>query len=260
MTELTALLFDFDGTIAETERDGHRVAYNTAFEEAGAVWHWDVPTYGELLSTAGGKERLERFIRRESPDLARTDRAELIALLYDSKRRHFERLADSLALRPGIARILDEARRAGLRCVIATTAAPSGVEAVLRRDPKLANAFDFIAAGDIVSAKKPAPDIYLYALEKLGLPASAALAIEDSAIGLHAATAAGLATLVTPSAYNAHERFVGAAAIVEDLGEPGGLVTTIAGPTPPRGYVDLAYLRDVHARAAAPARRASQDR
>lgn len=246
MPELTALIFDFDGTIAETERDGHRVAYNMAFEEAGATWHWDVPTYGELLSTAGGKERLERFFARETPSTSDPARAELAALLHASKRRHFDRLADLLALRPGIARLIAEARGAGLRCAIATTAARSGVDAVLRRDPALRDAFEVIAAGDVVPHKKPAPDIYTYALEKLGLGADACLAFEDSAIGLRASTAAGIATLVTPSAYNAHERFDGAAAIVEELGEPGGFVTTFSGPPVTRGYVDVAYLRALH--------------
>lgn len=247
MVALAALLFDFDGTIAETERDGHRVAYNLAFEEAGATWHWDVPTYGELLSTAGGRERLERFLSSERPDIDEHARAELALLLHAAKRRHFDRLADLLILRSGIARIVAEARRAGIRCAIATTAAPSGVEAVLRRDPALRDAFEFVAAGDVVPHKKPAPDIYTYALEKLGLPAEACLAIEDSSIGLASALAARIATLVTPSAYTAHQRFDGAAAIVEEFGEPGGIVTTLAGPPPARGYVDLAYLREVHA-------------
>lgn len=247
MPELAALIFDFDGTIAETERDGHRVAYNMAFEEAGATWHWDVPTYGELLSTAGGKERLERFFARESPSLAEASRSELAALLHASKRRHFDRLADLLALRPGIARLIAQARCEGLRCAIATTAARSGVDAVLRRDPELQDAFEVIAAGDVVPHKKPAPDIYTYALEGLGLAADACLALEDSAIGLRAARAAGIATLVTPSAYNAHERFDGAAAIVEGLGEPGDFITTIDGPRVTRGYVDVAYLRELHA-------------
>ena len=246
MVELAALIFDFDGTIAETERDGHRVAYNMAFEEAGATWHWDVPTYGELLSTAGGKERLERFLEREHPAIGEYPRSELAALLHAAKRRHFDRLADVLSLRSGIVRLIAQARHHGLRCAIATTAARSGVDAVLRRDPQLRDAFEVIAAGDVVANKKPAPDIYTYALEKLCLPADACLAFEDSEIGLRAAIAAGLATLVTPSAYNEHERFVGAAAIVEELGEPGAVVTTRAGTPPTRGYVDVPYLRELH--------------
>ncbi|GAC1301034.1 MAG: HAD family hydrolase [Vulcanimicrobiaceae bacterium] len=247
MTALAALIFDFDGTIAETERDGHRVAYNRAFEDARASWRWDVATYGALLTTAGGKERLDRFIRSERPGIDDGECAELVALLHEAKRRHFDALADALSLRPGIARLIAQARAEGLRCAIATTAAPSGVDAVLRRHPALARAFECIAAGDIVPKKKPAPDIYTYVVHNLGLAPGACLAFEDSAVGLRAANAAGIATLVTPSAYNVHECFAGAAAVVDGLGEPGGVVTTLAGPPPPRGYVDVAYLRDVHA-------------
>jgi HAD superfamily hydrolase (TIGR01509 family) len=247
MTALAALIFDFDGTIAETECDGHRVAYNNAFQDARAIWHWDVPTYGELLAIAGGKERLDHFIRRERPDISSDDRTELVALLHESKRHHFDRLADTLPLRPGIARLIGEARAAGLRCAIATTAAPSGVEAVLRRHPDVAGAFDVIAAGDIVPRKKPAPDIYTYVREQLGLPVRACFAFEDSALGLRAAIAAGITTLVTPSTYNTHERFEGAAAVLDSLGDPGGVVTTLAGPPPPLGYVDVTYVRDVQA-------------
>ncbi|GAC1307385.1 MAG: HAD family hydrolase [Vulcanimicrobiaceae bacterium] len=246
MTALAALLFDFDGTIAETERDGHRVAYNAAFEDARSVWHWDVPTYGEYLTTAGGKERLDRFIRADRPDIEAEHRAELVASLHESKRGHFDRIADSLPLRPGIARLVAEARAAGLRCAIATTAAPSGVDAILRRDRAFADAFEFIAAGDIVPHKKPAPDIYTYALGRLGLPADACLAFEDSSVGLRSALAAGIATVVTPSSYNAHDRFDGAAAIFDSLGEPDRPLATIAGPPPAEGFIDVAYLRRLH--------------
>jgi len=247
MTELAALLFDFDGTIAETERDGHRVAYNAAFEDARSTWHWDVPTYGELLRTAGGKERLDYFIRTDRPDIDSAHRDELVELLHESKRGHFGRIADTLTLRPGIARLIEEARGAGLRCAIVTTASPSGVKAVIGRHRALAHAFEIIAAGDIVPEKKPAPDVYAYTLAQLLLPAHACLAFEDSEIGLRAARAAGIATVVTPSAYNAHDRFEDATVILENLGEPGHVVATLAGTPPPRGYVDVAYLRELHA-------------
>lgn len=249
MFELAALIFDFDGTIAETERDGHRVAYNAAFADARVLWEWDVPTYGDLLAIAGGKERLEHYIARKRPDIAASDRAALVGLLHEAKRRHFDRLANVLPFRSGIVRLIEEARAAGIRCAIATTAARSGVDALLRRDPAFAGAFEIIAAGDIVPHKKPAPDIYLWTLEALGIAPQACLAFEDSALGLDAAIAAQIATIVTPSVYGMHEPFAGAAAVLAHLGEPGGRVETLAGPPPPRGYVDLAYLRAVHARA-----------
>ncbi len=245
MPELAALIFDFDGTIAETERDGHRVAYNAAFADARAGWRWDVPTYGTLLAVAGGKERLAQFIARERPDLAHDERATLVALLHESKRRHFDRLADDLPLRPGIMRLVAEARAARVRCAIATTASPSGVAALLRRDSTFARAFDVIVAGDAVPQKKPAPDIYALALERLGIAADAALAFEDSAVGLRAARAAGLVTTVTPSMYTGDERFDGAAAVIAHLGEPGDAAEVSSGPPPARGYVDLTYAREL---------------
>jgi len=245
MSQLAALIFDFDGTIAETERDGHRVAYNAAFVDARAAWHWDVPTYGKLLAIAGGKERLDHFIATERPDVSREDRTRLVELLHETKRRHFARLADGLALRPGIVRLVEEATAAGLRCAIATTAAPSGVEAFLRRDASLADAFEVIVAGDMVPHKKPAPDVYELTLERLGISASEAIAFEDSAVGLRAARAAAIATIITPSIYTQGEDFNGAAAVVDHLGEPGDLATGRAGVPLARGFVDLDYVRAV---------------
>ena len=187
MAELAALIFDFDGTIAETERDGHRVAYNRAFTDARAAWTWDVPTYGALLAIAGGKERLTAFLSRERPDIVEPERSALVSRLHEAKRHHFDRLASELAFRPGVVRLVAEARAAGIRCAIATTAAPSGVDALLRRDSVFAASFEVIVAGDMVPHKKPAPDIYLLALERLGIDAERAVAFEDSHVGLRAA-------------------------------------------------------------------------
>lgn len=243
MSELAALLFDFDGTIAETERDGHRVAYNAAFAELGVGWEWDVPTYGELLAIAGGKERLDFFIARARPEIPAGERRELAACLHATKRRHFDELADALAFRPGVVRLVMEARAAGVRCAIATTAAPSGVDALLRRDPAFAAAFDVIVGGDMVPVKKPAPDIFLLALERLGIESRVAVAFEDSAVGVRAARAAQLATIVTPSIYTSGENFAGAAVVVDHLGEEDEPSRVFAGSALPRGFVDLDYVR-----------------
>jgi len=203
---LRALIFDVDGTLADTERDGHRPAFNAAFHEAGLDWHWDEALYGELLAVTGGKERILHYVSRHRPDFARLpDVAERVAALHKAKTRHYTQLAaaGSIPLRPGVARLLHEARAAGLRLAVATTTTPENVSALLV--PALgANAmgwFEVIGDGDVVPAKKPAPDIYLWVLERLGLPASACLAFEDSENGLRASLGAGLATVITPCDY-----------------------------------------------------------
>jgi HAD superfamily hydrolase (TIGR01509 family) len=214
---LRALIFDFDGTLAETERNGHRVAYNAAFEALGLADRWDEETYGELLAVAGGRERLEFYFARAYPERDDVARAKLARDVHAAKRRLFDDIGPTLQPRPGVARLVDEATAAGVRVAIATTAAPEGVRAFFAGHPAIGRAFDVIVGGDDVPAKKPSPDIYVLALERLGVPASDALAIEDSTIGLRAARAAGLATLVTPSGYTLGEDFTGATAIRDDL-------------------------------------------
>jgi HAD superfamily hydrolase (TIGR01509 family) len=241
---LDAILFDFDGTIAETERLGHRVAYNAAFAQLGLDFTWDTKLYGELLAVGGGKERIAHYLDRyRNGGQEYGNRAELIAALHERKQKIFGALAGSIAVRPGIRRVVREARAAGLRLAIVTTAARSGVDAVLDRDPGLRAAFDLIAAGDIVARKKPAPDIYAHVLAELGAQAAHCIAVEDASIGLQAARAAGITTLVTVSEYTRDEDFRGAAAVLSDLGEPGLPSEVLAGPAPPDGIVDVAYLR-----------------
>ena len=220
---LQALIFDVDGTLAETERDGHRLAFNAAFKEAGLPWHWDVALYGELLAVTGGKERMTHFARQHAPELAaRPDFANLVRKLHALKTDFYVQLvhAGRLPLRPGIGALLRAARAAGLRLAIATTTSPENVSALLRASlaPDAERWFEVIGAGDAVSAKKPVPDIYLWVLDRLGLPAAACLAIEDSVNGLRAARAAGLPTLVTEAQYTRDEDFLGALSILPDLG------------------------------------------
>ncbi len=248
---LAALLFDFDGTIAETERFGHRVAYNAAFEELGLNWNWNDALYAELLAIGGGKERIAAYLARYRPnEIAAAELPRLIAALHERKQKIFATLVGTLRIRPGVRRLIRAARAEGVRIAIATTAARSGVDAIVGNDPDLSAAFDFIAAGDVVERKKPAPDIYAYALDGLQTPAHACIAIEDSAIGTRAARAAGIQTLVTLSEYTGAEDFSGAAAVLSDLGEPDAPARTLAGPQPPGGVVDLAYLRELLASAA----------
>jgi HAD superfamily hydrolase (TIGR01509 family) len=243
---LLALIFDFDGTIAETERHGHRVAYNRAFEQLGLRWHWDPELYGELLKVAGGKERIRHYMQTSAPEmLADPNVAARIAEIHAVKAEHFNAIAGKIPLRPGVRRLVLEAKAAGLLLAIATTARLSGVEAILGRDRELFSAFDVLASGESAERKKPAPDVYLVALDRLGIRASEGIAFEDSAIGLQAANAAGLRTVVTLSDYSAHESFPGADVVVSSLGDPNERAQTIRGPEPETGIVDLAYLRSL---------------
>ncbi len=205
-----ALIFDVDGTLAETERDGHRPAFNQAFAECGLDWHWDANLYGELLAVTGGKERIRHYAERYAPEIAaRPDLAQLIQTLHATKTAHYLRIVDSgqVPLRPGVAALIHAARAAGLRLAIATTTTPENVTALLRASlaPDAATWFEVIGAGDIVPAKKPAPDIYQWVLDRLDLPAARCLAIEDSENGLRSALAAGLRCVVTVSEYTATE-------------------------------------------------------
>ncbi len=219
---LQALIFDVDGTLADTERDGHRVAFNAAFREAGLPWQWDARAYGELLAVSGGKERMAHYARQVAPELAaRPDFEAFLRKLHALKTGHYVRLVagGALPLRPGVANLIREARAAGLKLAIASTTSPENVTALLRASlaHDAADWFDVIGAGDVVPAKKPAPDIYLWVLERLGLPGGDCLAVEDSANGLRAALGAGIPTLVTANAYTRGQDFSGAVAVLSDL-------------------------------------------
>lgn len=249
---LHALLFDVDGTLADTERDGHRPAFNQAFADAGLDWHWDVALYGKLLAVTGGKERMKYYIDHFRPDYRKPDNFdELVADLHKAKTRHYSALAaqGGIPMRPGVKRLLVQARTAGLRLAIATTTTPENVTVLLEHSLGAGTQdwFEVIAAGDIVPAKKPAPDIYHYALDKMGLDAADCLAFEDSENGLRASLGAGLKTLVTINDYTLNHDFTGAAVVLSDLGDPGASNRLIAGPDLGQPFVDVAYLRALHA-------------
>lgn len=248
MNELKALIFDVDGTLAETERDGHRVAFNDTFAEYNLDWHWSVKLYGELLAVTGGKERMKFYLDSYRPDYPRP--ADLDAFIADLHRAKTARYNDLLKnnpipLRPGIRRLMEEARREGIRLAIATTTSINNVTTLLEcsLDPNAINWFDAIAAGDMVPAKKPAADIYQLALQKLGLTAEQCIAFEDSKNGIRSAMGANIPTLVTVSDYTRHEDFTGALLVLDHLGESEQPFTVLAGNVGNSHYVDVAMLR-----------------
>jgi HAD superfamily hydrolase (TIGR01509 family) len=222
---IKALIFDCDGVLVDTERDGHRVAFNRAFELFNIDAHWDVELYGELLKVAGGKERMRAYFDRFGwPDSAGSDaeKDELIKALHREKTRIGSEMiaAGELPLRPGISRIVDEAIAAGVKLGVCTTSNPAFIDAVLDLfGPERKAKFAFVHAGDVVSKKKPDPEIYELAKQSLGLPTHECMVVEDSRNGLLAALGAGLPTLITTSTYTVDEDFTGAAKVVPELGD-----------------------------------------
>jgi len=245
---LKALIFDVDGTLAETE-DLHRQAFNRAFVELGLPWHWDAALYADLLTVMGGKERLAYYIDTQhapdakalhalAPEIHARKTAAYGALVVESR----------LPLRPGIARLIAEARAAGIRLAVATTTSRPNVDRLLAINFPPGDApFDVIAAGDEADRKKPAPDVYLLALAGLDVAAWEAVAFEDSAAGISSARAAGLPVLATRSRYTGSHKLDGAFSAVSDLGEPGSPHRHIAGLEWPHHVVTLADLKDWHA-------------
>lgn len=241
---LKALIFDVDGTIAETERDGHRVAFNLAFSQVGLPWQWNIESYGDLLAIAGGKERLLYYINHFQPNFQpKIALDEFIAELHKLKSQYYRQLLteNAIPLRPGIKRLISQARQEGIKLAIASTAAVANVTALI--ETALAKEaltwFEVIAAGDMVKKKKPAPDIYLLTLEKLGLKASECLVIEDSNQGLKAAVMASLKTVITVNEYTKNQDFQEAALILNHLGEKKLPFQVIKGDISNKNYFDL---------------------
>ncbi len=216
--KLRALIFDVDGTLAETE-EAHRQAFNETFAGWKLGWHWGRDLYRELLKTTGGKERISAF-QESLPESSRLSPEEIARLHREKTARYNEILAEGgLALRPGVADLIAAARRAGLKIAVATTTNLPNVEALTQCCWGLpaGHIFDTIAAGDMVQAKKPAPDVFLLALRQLSLPPEACIAFEDSRPGLTSAKDAGLRVIVTPSAYTDGDDFTGASRVIPAL-------------------------------------------
>jgi HAD superfamily hydrolase (TIGR01509 family) len=214
---LKALIFDVDGTLAETEKI-HRDSFNAAFKAAGLNWHWDKARYAQLLSTTGGKERIARHVSEQN--LSQMS-SEAIARLHLAKNQLYaEAVAQGrLQLRPGVARVIKEAQDAKLKLGIATTTSRSNLDALLRCcfGTKGETIFDAIVCGEDVQRKKPDPEVYQLCLARLGVAPANALAFEDSGVGLKAAMAARIKTIVTPSSYTLDDDFSGAETVLSDL-------------------------------------------
>ncbi|WP_207484627.1 HAD-IA family hydrolase [Arenibaculum pallidiluteum] len=228
--ELRAVIFDVDGTLAETE-ELHRRAFNEAFARFGLPWRWDRETYRRLLATTGGKERLRRHARDVGMAEAGLPES-LVAEIHAFKNARYHALVESggVALRPGIAELIGDALAAGLRLGIATTTSPSNVDTLLRATlgPGWRSQFAAVAAGDQVPRKKPAPDVYHAALADLGLDGDDCLALEDSRNGVLAAVGAGIPVAVTPSLYTAGEDFSGAVAVLGPDAPPPALAAVVS--------------------------------
>jgi HAD superfamily hydrolase (TIGR01509 family) len=221
---MDALIFDCDGVLVDTERDGHRVAFNEAFKAKGLNVHWDVSLYGDLLQVAGGKERMKHFFNMTQWPENITDKDAFIKDLHLLKTDLFMKIIarGDLPLRPGVKRLVDQAIQAGISLAVCSTSNEKAVNLVVETmlGTKRKSAFAGIFAGDVVHNKKPDPEIYNLASRELGLAPGTCVVVEDSRNGLLAAVNAGMYCLVTKSHYTQQEDFNEADIVVDELGDP----------------------------------------
>ena len=230
---IKAIIFDVDGTMADTE-DAHRQSFNKAFAESNLDWNWDVALYDKLLKVTGGKERIKYFVESFLPGFTKpadylgevlvpSGYEAFVKNLHAVKTTHYTAMmrAGGVPLRPGIKQLINDARKAGIVLAIATTTTPENVGALLEvgLGKDWINYFSSVGCGDIVPLKKPAPDIYNWVLDEIKLPSADCIALEDSNNGLRSSLAAGLRTYITTNHYTRTQDFTGAAAVFEDLSE-----------------------------------------
>ena len=246
VNRLSAVFWDVDGTLADTEMDGHRPAFNRAFKELNLPFDWDEMLYNKLLAIPGGLRRVKLHAEACGVRLSQKQ----LEQVRDRKRLHYlERVRQGhVKLRPGVRRLLQELNRAGVRQWIVTSSGSASVMALLEQIQAQIPHFDGVVTWDDVSSGKPAPDGYLLALKRSGASSAGSLAVEDSAAGLSAAKAAGLRCLLTPSPWDeaalSHAEDV-ATAVVDHLGDPGHPAAVLSGPTCQEGTVTLKYLESL---------------
>jgi HAD superfamily hydrolase (TIGR01509 family) len=237
VNNLKALIFDCDGVLAETERDGHRVAFNRTFAAKGYDFEWDAVLYKELVKIGGGKERMKYFFDRTSWPTGTSDQDALIKELHTLKTDFYAQIIESgeLPLRPGVARLVDEAIAAGIKLAVCSTSNEKSVHTVVERllGPERKAKFGVILAGDVVSKKKPDPEIYTLVLQRLHLKPTQCIVVEDNRNGLLAAKGAGMHCIVTTNGYTEDEDFREADLVVSELGDP------------PQTQVELATIRRI---------------
>ena len=233
---IKAIIFDVDGTLADTE-DGHRKSFNKAFAESGLDWNWDAALYDKLLKVTGGKERIKYFVNDFLTDFAKPDDFDgFVKNLHAVKTKHYTNMLGEghIPLRPGVKQLIHDAYAAGITLAISTTTTPQNVSALLEvgLGKDWADYFAANGCGDIVPHKKPAPDIYFWVLEKMGLSAADCIALEDSENGLRSSLAAGIKTYVTINQYTRNQDFSGATAIFDDLSDLNNFYHTAGLPLP----------------------------
>ncbi|MGI8413079.1 MAG: HAD-IA family hydrolase [Solirubrobacteraceae bacterium] len=241
---LQVVIFDVDGTLVDSERDGHRVAFNRAFEEAGLPDRWDIERYGKLLEVTGGEHRINAYFNEHKP--ATGDPAQLASRLHARKTEIFTEMARQGEIEPraGVAELLSELGHAGIRLAVATTGSAAWVHPLLERQFG-AGRFEVVVTSEEAPVRKPDPSAYRIALERLSLSAGAAAAVEDSGNGLAAARSAGLACVVVVNDYTREQDFGDADLVLEGFGEAETPVSILADPhrLDPPGRLDVASLR-----------------
>jgi len=249
---LSTLIFDVDGTLADTEALGHLVAYNQAFLQVKPQWHWSHSCYGDLLKVTGGIERMTYYMRHYHENDPECSMDELKSI-HTLKTEIYKTLLKTgkITLRPGVERLIREAKEAGLRLAIATTTTPVNVTTLLEATlgEEACSWFEVIAAGNLVPNKKPAGDIYQYVLDEMQVDASECLALEDSYNGVSSSLAAGVNVVVTRTDYTSDDDFTGASLILDHFGEQDEPCRVVGGICPQvmsgRPFFDLDVARSV---------------